>query len=177
MGFLFGLFRFLTWGNIVVLAIFVLSACISLIVGPSALQVFIILVVFALVLHQNLLSTKLQNAIMDPEVQLSRAFPPIYIVICIFVLVYSFLGGISIAAALSLPSSEFLKGMKEGPAGNLSKEEQAQVMTIIRPLLVLISIHFCAVFANGVLAFLFFNRWKKDLATRANNDSIIDINP
>ncbi|GEP94577.1 hypothetical protein [Chitinophaga cymbidii] len=172
MSFSFGLFRFLTYGNIFVVGLFMLLMLMAMLVAPSMTSVVISLMISGVVLYHNILCLQLQRSTMEPSVPLKRNFPPLLIIVSVLSFIYSMFVFSTVIEMARLSSGEFAK-MTMG--GQMKQEEVTAEMldTIRKTVLVLFGIHGLAIAANCVLSSVFLNKWKKE--RQEENDSFLDI--
>lgn len=172
MSFSFGLFRFLTYGNIFVVGLFMLLMVMAMLVAPSMTSVVISLMISGVVLYHNILCLQLQRTILDPSVPLRKNFPTILIVTSVLSFIYSMFVFSTVIEMAGLSSAEFGKMTM----GSQMKDPQVtpELLNAVRKtVLILFGIHGLAIAANCVLSSVFLNRWKKE--QQQETDSFLDI--
>jgi hypothetical protein len=172
MSFSFGLFRFLTYGNIFVVGLFMLLMLMAMLVAPSMTSVVISLMISGVVLYHNILCLQLQRSIMEPSVPLKKNFPAILIVTSVLSFIYSMFVFSTTFEMARLSSAEFSKMTM----GGQMKDEQitAEMLNSIRKtVLILFGIHGVAIATNCILSSVFLNKWKKE--QQQETDSFLDI--
>lgn len=163
MSFLFGLFRFLTWGNIIVAGFFLLFVLMSLVMVPSLLGILMPVFFLGTVLYHNILCTQLQRTIMSPEVPLPATLPRTILVTGIVAFIYAVLVAINMIFFAKTPDEELMKMMNMDSIKNTEGLTKEELVRIFRKMaLVLGSIHAIAIAVNCELSRIFFNRWRKD---------------
>ncbi|WP_346316422.1 hypothetical protein [Chitinophaga sp. YIM B06452] len=176
MSFLFGLFRFLTWGNIIVAGFFLLFVVMALLVAPSPLEVITSMFFLGSVLYHNILCTQLQRTLSNPEVPLPPSLPRVILITGIIAFIYAILVAIQMIGLGRLSDEEMIRLMKVNNAQNTQGITVEELASAVRKaVLVLGSIHALAIAVNCELSRIFFNRWRKDQEP-AEEDSFFDIN-
>lgn len=176
MSFLFGLFRFLTWGNIIVAGFFLLFVLMSLVMVPSLLGILMPVFFLATVLYHNILCTQLQRTIVNPEVPLPATLPRTILITGIVAFIYALLVAVNMIFFAKTPDEELMKMINMDSVKNTEGLTKEEIVRAVRKMaLVFGSIHAIAIAVNCELSRIFFNRWRKDQEP-AEEDSFFDIN-
>ncbi|QEH39474.1 hypothetical protein [Chitinophaga sp. XS-30] len=172
MSFSFGLFRFLTYGNIFVVGLFMLLMLMAMLMAPSMTSVVISLTISGVVLYHNILCLRLQRSLRDATLPLGNNFPTILIVMSVLSFIYSSFVFSMVVDMARVPMADFRKMVV---TGNVPQEQVTPEMldAIRRIVLTLFGIHGLAVAANCVLSSFFLNKWKN--AQEEEKDSFLDI--
>ncbi|AWO01014.1 hypothetical protein DLD77_04530 [Chitinophaga alhagiae] len=170
MAFSFGLFRFLTYGNLVVVGFFMLFVAMAMIVAPSMSSVLISLLVLGAVLYHNILCLRLQRSLIRPTIPLPRNFPTLLMVISVLSFIYAMLVFRNVMFLMGISDNEFMKMVNQNSLGG--QQPPLELVNAIRRFVtVLAFIHGLAIAANCVLSSVFLNRWKKLYADNTDIDS------
>lgn len=170
MGFSFGLFRFLTYGNLVVVGFFMLFTAMAMIVVPSLSAVLISLLVLGAVLYHNILCLRLQRSLLRPTIPLPSGFSTTLVILSVLSFIYSMLVFRNTFFMLSMSDAKFIKMMNESSLS--SQQAPTEVILAVRTLVITLAfIHGLAIAVNCVLSSVFMNRWKKLYADNEHLDS------
>lgn len=163
MGFLFGLFRFLTWGNLIVQGFFMMCMLILMINLPVEALSFMMILGF--ILFHNILCLQLQRVLKAPALPLSKSFPPRMMVVSVitFLISIMILGRLAIPFAL-IPMSDYIEMVKKTPTYDPSLTEE--MLVFLRNFTSFLMFSYAiAIGANCVISSVFLNRWKKTQQT------------
>ncbi len=174
MNFLFGLFRFLTWGNIIVLGLFSVIMLMAAIVLPFA-PVLVMLIMFGTVIMHNVLCLRLQKNLLRPAQPMQPGFSTQMIMISVLAFIY---GVWVLGTALKMqtvPDEEWIRGFSEQKIPGATGASTQQLIAVMKVWMILLGIHGAAIAANCVLSSFYLNHWKKEHAAAENNDKFLDI--
>ncbi|RPD39098.1 hypothetical protein [Chitinophaga barathri] len=175
MSFLFGFFRFLTWGNIVVVGFFLLFVVMSLLLAPSPLEVLMTLLLLGSVMYHNILCTQLQRTLDRPEVPLPKSLPRTILFTGIVAFVYALLVTVNLILMGRVTDAEFMKMVNQNRMQG-GEGVTAEMISVVRRLVfILAGIHAFAIAANCELSRIFFNKWRKEQQNK-EDDTFLDIN-
>lgn len=174
MGFLFGLFRFLTWGNIAIQAFLLFFALLAAFFQPVMGAFY--LMVFGVVFYHNFLCLQLQRSLKDPAVPLRPTFSPSIILFSILSFIIAMLT-FRLLFVIVTPEGRgaFIKGMMEGARGN--KEITPELVnSVFNFLISLVTVYGLAIATNCILSSVFLNRWKKSQEQEQEDaDTFLDV--
>lgn len=178
MGFLFGLFRFLTWGNIVVAGFFILFMLMSLLLSPSPLSMLLSLVLLGAVLYHNILCTQLQRTIASPGTPFPESLPRTILVSGIIAFMYAILVAVNLIFISRISDSELMKMMNTSALKETDGVSAEAILRLGRRMAIILGgIHAAAIAVNCELSRIFFNRWRKDQEEKEEDtNSFFDIN-
>lgn len=161
MAFLFGLFRFLTYGNLIVVGFFMLMVAMAMILVPSLSAILIFLLVLATVLYHNVLCLRLQKALIQQgNFPLAPNFPSMLVVVSVLSFIYSALVFHNIFSVMRIPDSQYIKMTNQAIMGN--QQITAEMVLAGRRLSTTLGfIHGLAIAGNCILSSIFLSRWKK----------------
>lgn len=170
MGFSFGLFRFLTYGNIVVLAFFMFFTALAMMLVPSMSAILILLLIFGTVLWHNILCLRLQRSLLRPTIALPQNFPTLLVVVSVLSFIYAALVFQNIISMMRVPDAQYIKMANE--AAYTGQQMPPELILAGRKFATTLGIiHGLAIAANCVLSSIFMNRWKKLYADTDQTDS------
>ena len=160
MAFSFGFFRFLTYGNLVVVGFFLLFVLMAMLVSPSMSSVISSLLILGVVFYHNILCLRLQRSLIRPTIPLPRSFNTLIVVMSVLSFIYSMLVFRGIFGMMAVSDTEFMKMVNQQSLGG--QQAPIELISAIRKFTVTLAfIHGLAIAANCVLSSVFMNRWKK----------------
>ena len=172
MSFSFGLFRFLSYGNIFVVGLLMILMLMVMLFAPAMTPIVIVLMIFAVVLYHNILCLRLQRSIQDAAFPLGDNFPTILIITSVLSFIYSMMVFSTAIDIARLSSAEFRKMIV---TGSPDPDQITLEMTNAahKTILILFSIHGLTIATNCVLSSVFLNKWKKTQQGK-EKDSFLD---
>lgn len=174
MSFSFGLFRFLTFGNLFVVGFLVLIVLMAILIMPGAPGTLISLLLMVIALCHNILSLQLQRAVTNQDVILSRNFTILITVISVLTFIYSMIVFSGVFSMLAISEESFMKMMESNNSFKGGEKPTAEMISTIRKLVIgLVGIHGLAIAVNCVLSSVFLNKWKKQQAEK--EETTLDI--
>ncbi len=174
MNFLFGLFRFLTWGNIIVLGLFSVIMLMAAIVLPFA-PILVMLIMFGTVIMHNVLCLRLQKSLLRPAQPLQPGFPTQIILMSVLAFIYGVYILFTAIKMQMVPEEEWIRNFSEQKIPGATGASNEQLIGAMKIWMVLLGIHGAAIAVNCVLSSFYLNHWKKEHATAENNDQFFDI--
>ena len=169
MGFFLGLFRFLSYGNLIVVGFFMLLSVMAGLLGPSLSAVLILLLILGTVFYHNILCLRLQKSTLQPDVPLPYNFPSLMMVLSVLSFIYSALVFHNIFSIMRIPDSQYIKMAGQAFAG--SNEITSDMILAGRKFSTTLGfIHGLAIAGNCILSSVFLNRWKNELARKENEE-------
>lgn len=174
MGFSFGLFRFLTWGNIAVQAFLLFFSLYATIVQPVMGAFY--LMVFGTVFYHNYLCLQLQKAFKDPAVPLRPTFSASITIFSVLSFIIAMLTFWVLSMIVTDGREAFYKGMADSTRGN--KDITPEVIhNVFNFLVTIVGIYGVAIATNCILSSVFLNRWKKahEQQEQEDADSFLDV--
>ncbi len=178
MAFLFGFFRFLTWGNIVVVGFFMLFILMSLLIVPSAIAALMSLLFLAVVLYHNILCTQLQRSIANPNIPLPASLPRTILIAGVGAFIYAVYVAVNIIITSRYSDEAIMKMMDTSNMKDTKGYTVEQIVRLVRKMVVVFGgIHAAAIAVNCELSRIFFNRWRKEQQEKNEEEnSFFDIN-
>lgn len=173
MSFSFGLFRFLTYGNLFVVGFFVLMILMAMMVAPSMAAMMVSLFTIGIVFCHNILCLHLQKAVKDPEVTISSNFYTFIIILSVLSLIYSIYILFVAGSILAISEADFIKMVNANNFQGGEKPPANMIAAIRKITFGLVGIHGLAIAGNAVLSLLFLRKWKKEQAQR--EETTLDI--
>lgn len=175
MNLLFGLFRFLTWGNIIVLAIFSVIMLMAAVVLPFA-PILVMLMMFGTVIMHNVMCLRLQKGLRQPVVPMLPTFSIQLILMSVLAFIYGMYVIILAIQMQMVPDAEYIKNFEAQKIPGSTGATHQQLIAVMKVWMVLLGIHGAAIVVNCVLSSFYLNQWKKDHAVATEkNDEFLDI--
>ncbi len=175
MNLLFGLFRFLTWGNLISVSLLAVFVLISALFSPSIPALMMILMYATTFMH-NYYCLRLQRTLRQPGAPLAEGFPKQIIILSVLAFIYAMYFVSMLIQLNRLEPSELDKLF---PLGEIPKDtgytRQDVLGAMMRIINFLFGIHAAAIAANCVLSSFFLNKWKKDREQAENNEHFFDV--
>lgn len=173
MNLLFGLFRFLTWGNIIVLGLFsviMLMAAVVLPFGP----ILVMLMMFGTVIMHNVMCLRLQKAVFQPALPMLPTFSVQMILMSVLAFIYGMYIIILVIQMNMVPEAEYIRNFETQKIPGSTGATHQQLLMALRIWMVLLGIHGAAIVINCVLSSFYLNLWKKEHAAAENNDQFFE---
>lgn len=172
MSFSFGLFRFLTYGNLFVVGFLMLFVLMAVLIMPGMSAGLISLLIMVVVFLHNIFCLKLQRAVTNPDVVLSSTFKTYIVLMSILSFIYSMLVFSNLIFMMMAPEGEFTKMMSANSMGG--EKPTPEMLHMIKNIaLTIVAIHGVAIAVNCILSSVFLNKWKKQQAEK--EESTLDI--
>lgn len=175
MNLLFGLFRFLTWGNLISVSLLAVFVLISALFSPS-IPALMMLLMYATTFMHNFYCLKLQRTLRQPGAPLAETFPRQIIILSVLAFIYA-MYFVTMLIQLNRLSTADLQQLF--PLGDIPKEtgytREGVLSAMMRIINFLFGIHAVAIIINCVLSSFFLNKWKKDREQADNNEHFFDV--
>ncbi len=182
MNFLFGLFRFLTWGNIISLGLLslfiVLLGLLSAAAGNGgiALPILMMLMMLAPAIFHNIMCIRLQRRLQIVTKPMPLGFPTQMILISLLTFIYGILVINSVVQSQYTPPTPEQLDLLSKFRPDANKAELVTWSNQGKTLgSVLGGIHGAAIVINCVLSSFFLNKWKKDREDAENDKHSFDV--
>ncbi|MGX5820244.1 hypothetical protein ACWKWU_18755 [Chitinophaga lutea] len=168
MGFSFGLFRFLTFGNLFILGIFLVIMLMSLAFTPALSMALVYLVLMGGSFYHNILSSQLQRALLEPGYTPKPSFAQRMNVTQLVGFIYAALVLVNALFSRFVPEEDLTKAIEmSGPqAAELTPELLRNVMTTVS---VLLGLHALAVAVNCSLSRKYMREWRNRQQKKEND--------
>lgn len=167
MSFSFGLFRFLTYGNLFVVGFLVLIVLMAVLIMPGAANALITLLLMVIALFHNILCLQLQKAVTNQDVTLSRNFTIFITVMSVLTFIYSMIIFSGVFSMIAISEESFMKMMDSNNSFKGGEKPTPEMMSAIRRLVIgIVAIHGVAIAVNCILSSVFLNKWKKQQAEK-----------
>lgn len=173
MSFSFGLFRFLTYGNLFVVGFLVLIVLMAILIMPGAGAALISLMMMVVVFCHNILCLQLQKATTNPDVVLTRNFMSFIVLLSVLSFIYSMFVFSGLFSMLFVSEADFMKMVDASSMKGGEKPTVEMISAIRKVTIVLVGIHGLAIAVNCVLSSVFLNKWKKQQTEK--EETTLDI--